>query len=137
MLKKEFKESTTTGAKRTTTTTTISSKIISTTRPQTTTTMLKTRALKTSTVGTTTTRITVDKLPPAVLILPSSFDVTEVNLAVDQFPTGITNDLSVIVGAEPVVQSKIPEEVDVTEDDLFPVKPVEPVLVAAAIESLG
>ena len=63
--------------------------------------------------------------------------MTEVNLAVDQFPTGITNDLSVIVGAEPVVQSKIPEEVDVTEDDLFPVKPVEPVLVAAAIESLG
>ena len=99
--------------------------------------MLKTRALKTSTVGTTTTRITVDKLPPAVLILPSSFDVIEVNLAVDQFPTGITSDLSVIVGAEPVVQSKIPEEVDVTEEDLLPVEPVEPELVAAAIESLG
>ena len=99
--------------------------------------MLKTRALKTSTVGTTTTRITVDKLPPAVLILPSSFDVIEVNLAVDQFPTGITSDLSVIVGAEPVVQSKIPEEVDVTEEDLLPVEPVEPELVAAAIGSLG
>ena len=42
----------------------------------------------------------------------------------------------VIVGAEPVVKSQVPVEIVVTEEDLAPVKPVEPEMVAAAIQTL-